>query len=131
MVKVDRPGVDLLHMHRLPILGFIMVVGLAVPACGATLVTQTSPTVGAASPDRTTTTSATAVVSNEQLAQTQASQLAASEKQYATCYTYAALNQGLAGYSVPVGTSVVQSCATTGLTTVEVQQIQGLIKEAS
>jgi hypothetical protein len=117
-------------MRRMVALGFVLVVGLA--ACGApTLVSQTSPTVVPASPSRTTTTTAVPVVWTVQLAQTQAAQLAAAESQYATCYTDAALDQGLAGSPVHAGIPVVQSCSTAGLTSVEVQQIQALIMEAS
>jgi hypothetical protein len=119
-------------MRRRSVLGFILVVGLAVSACGGpTLAAQTGPTVVPASSSPTTTTTAEAVAWTVQLAQTQAAQLAAAEEQYATCYTYAALDQGLAGNPLRAGPPVVQSCSTAGLTSVEVQQIQGLIMEAS
>jgi hypothetical protein len=66
-----------------------------------------------------------------QLAQSQAANLEAAEEQYATCYTYAALEQGLAGYSLRADVPVVQSCRTAGLSEKEVRQIQDLIVSAS
>ncbi len=63
--------------------------------------------------------------------QTQASQLEAAEAQYATCYAYAGLDQGLVGNAVRTNPGLVQSCSTTGLTQAEVRLIQELIKAAS
>lgn len=62
--------------------------------------------------------------------QTQASQLEAAEEQYATCYAYAGLDQGLVGNAAPANTDLVQSCSTAGLTPAEVALIQELIKAA-
>jgi hypothetical protein len=61
-------------------------------------------------------------------AQVQAFQLEAAEQQYATCYTYADLDQDLADASppAPVGTA----CSTVGLTHAEAQEIQTLVMQA-
>jgi len=60
-------------------------------------------------------------------AQVQAFALEAAEQQYATCFSYAGLDQDLAGYSppAPIGTA----CSTAGLTQPEAQEIQSLIME--
>ena len=53
------------------------------------------------------------------------------EQQYATCYTDAALEQSLVQNVGAANAPFVQSCATTGLTSAEVQNIQSLIVMAS
>jgi hypothetical protein len=67
----------------------------------------------------------------EVAAQDQAAQLGASVEHFATCFTYAALDQTLVGGTGIANAPVVQSCATTGLTQAEVHEIQDLIVRAS
>ena len=62
-------------------------------------------------------------------AQTQAAELEAAESRYATCFSYAALDQDLSVSSAD--TPAVQSCSTSGLTSTEVQIIQDLIRAGS
>jgi hypothetical protein len=63
-----------------------------------------------------------------QTAQAQAAQLQDAEEQYATCISYAALDQSLAG-TTAANTPVWTACPTTGLTSAVVLQIQQLIME--
>jgi hypothetical protein len=119
-------------MRRVLAPGFAIVVGLALSACGAAdLTAQTGPTVVPSSPSRTTTTMAVPLASTVQLAEDQATQLEMAEQQYATCYTDAALEQSLVQNVGAANAPFVQSCATTGLTSAEVQNIQSLIVMAS
>jgi hypothetical protein len=119
-------------MRRVLAPGFAIVVALALSACGAAdLTAQTAPTVVPSPPSRTTTTTAAPVAWNVQLAEDQATQLEMAEQHYATCYTDAALEQSLVQNVGAANAPFVQSCATTGLTSAEVQNIQSLIVMAS
>ena len=62
-------------------------------------------------------------------AQTQAVELEAAEQRYATCFSYAALDQDLSVSSAD--TPAEPSCSTSGLTSTEVQIIQDLIMAES
>jgi len=63
--------------------------------------------------------------------QSQAAQLEAAEEQYAICFVYAGLDQNLAEDTGGADAPIVQSCSPAGLTSTEVQEIQGLIMQAS
>lgn len=121
-------------MRPLPVLGFAIVAGLAVSGCGhatvaAHKVTAVMPTP-LTSTSTVTATAAAVAWTPVQVAQTQAAQLEAAEEQYATCFVYAGLDQGVTGDTVGARAPVMQSCLTTGLTSAEVQEIQDLIIEA-
>lgn len=126
-----RPTCRFPLMRRLLTLGLAIVAGLTVTACGeATSVAYKGPEVMPAPliTTETPTTAALAVVwTPVQAAQAQAAQLEAAEEQYATCFAYAGLDQGLRQANMRVG----QSCSTAGLTSAEVRLIQVLIMEAS
>lgn len=57
-------------------------------------------------------------------AQAQANALEGAEQRYATCFSYAGLNQDLAVGAEPITTPGWQTCPTTGLTPAVVQEIQ-------
>jgi hypothetical protein len=131
--------------------GLVIVAGLTMSACGgSTLSTQRAAPVTAAPPMVTTTTAphvdaacsqmappaqcrlestAIHVWTEVQSAQAQATQLQGAEEQYATCISYAALDQSLAGRTTPANAPVWKACPTTGLTSAVVLQIQQLIME--
>jgi hypothetical protein len=56
-------------------------------------------------------------------AQAQGAQLQAAEEQYATCISYAALDQSLAGPAAPATMPVWKACPTTGTPSTVVLQI--------
>ncbi len=64
-------------------------------------------------------------------AQYQAAQLESAEEQYATCFTYAGLDQGLVENTSGTNTPVIESCPTYGLTPAVTHEIQGLIMETT
>jgi hypothetical protein len=57
----------------------------------------------------------------------QAAHLEMVEEQYATCFSYAGLDQGLTDTTTPIG----EACSSSGLTQTEAQQIRGLIMEST
>jgi hypothetical protein len=93
------------------------------------LIVAPAPTAIAASDAQTP--AVTDAQTPEVVAQDQAAQLGVFEEQYATCFTYAALDQSLVGNTGIANAPVVQSCSTAGLTQAEVHEIQDLIVRAS
>jgi hypothetical protein len=57
----------------------------------------------------------------------QAAHLEMVEEQYATCFSYAGLDQDLTNATTPIG----EACSSSGLTQTEAQQIRGLIMESA
>jgi hypothetical protein len=104
-------------------------------ACGATtLEVQQGTTVMPAplvSPSTTIPAVTTAAWTPVVAAQYQAAQVEGAEEQYATCFTYAGLDQGLVGNTPGANTPLIQSCPTYGLTPAVAQEIQGLIMETT
>ena len=128
-------------VRRVLILSVVVGVGLMASACGAATPTaqnsaavQKSTTVMAEPLIVAQVPTAIAVTdaqTPEVVAQDQAAQLGALEEQYATCFTYAALDQSLAEDTGLANAPVIQSCSTAGLTPAEVHEIQDLIVTAS
>jgi ABC-type transport system substrate-binding protein len=116
---------------------FSVVVGVAfmASACGGATPTAQKSTAVTPEPlivaQAPTAIAVTDAQTPEVVAQDQAVQLGAFEEQYATCFTYAALDQSLVGNTGIANAPVVQSCSTTGLTQAEVHEIQDLIVRAS
>lgn len=120
-------------MRRVLAVGLV-VGGLLASACGGGTLTahrgatvMSVPLIATPSAVPMTTAAWTPVVA----AQTQAAQLEVAEEQYATCYAYGGLNQGLVESSTAVTTPVMPSCSTTGLTQAEAEQIKTLVLQAS
>ena len=120
-------------MRRLPVLGLSIVACLTLSACGGATVAAPESVPVSPAPLVSTTPIPAVVVAHTpvQVAQVQAAQLEAAEEQYATCFVYAALDQGLALNTGRADAPVVQSCSPGGLTWAEVHEIQGLIMQAS
>jgi len=121
-------------MRRLPARGLAIIACLTLSACRATTVAahervsvMPTPLVSTAPIPAVAVAWRTPVL----VGQSQAAQLEAAEEQYAICFVYAGLDQNLAGGTGGADAPVVQSCSTAGLTSAEVQEIQGLIMQAS
>jgi hypothetical protein len=136
---------------RVIVPGVVVAAALTMCACGGStlsahksvpvtavppmVTTTTAPHVDAACsriapPDQCRLESAAIHVWTEvQTAQAQAAQLQDAEEQYATCISYAALDQSLAGGTTPANMPVWTACPTTGLTSAVALQIQQLIVE--
>ncbi len=116
-------------------LSTIVVGGLLLAACGGTTPSAIQGIPVRPTPLISTPTTITPAVDGAwtpvRVAETQAAQLEAAEVQYATCYAYAGLNQGLVENTVSTNGPVIETCSTDGLTTPEVQQIQALIIQAT
>jgi hypothetical protein len=144
-------GCRLPLMRRALIPGLVILAGVACGCSGPTPearqaaqgvsaplnTTTTTPQVDPACRQSTPTgqcrleSTAIAVWTEVQNAQAQAAQLQASEQQYATCVSYAALDRSLAASAIPANAPVWKSCPTTGLTPAEVHEILGLIMQAA
>lgn len=121
-------------MRRVLAPGFAIVACFTLSACGGATIVQkavrvmpqpliaNAPTIPAA---------LAAGRTQEQTAQNEAAQLEAAQTQYATCYAYAGLDQGLIESTVSITTPLGQSCSTEGLSSVEVRQIQDLLMETA
>jgi hypothetical protein len=125
-LRLPGPPADTPTMRRVLAMGFVIVAGLTLSACGGTPSAHNAVQVMPQPLIATPPTVPTGALMPVQVAQTQAAQLAVSEVQYATCYAYAGLDGGLTSTT----TLVAQTCPTYGLTSVEVQQIQGLLTTA-
>jgi hypothetical protein len=133
-IKIRGPPADPFPMRRGFVLGIVVLAGLTASACGGdTLKAHKGATVTAQPliapvtiPPTAMAVAGTPVVA----AQNKAAQLEVAEQQYATCFAYAGLDQGLVGTALPSNT-LVESCSTAGLTPAEVQVIQELIKAGS
>jgi hypothetical protein len=120
-------------MRRLPAIGLLIVACLTLSSCGDSTVAAHESVPVSPTPLVSTTPVPAVVVAYtpEQVAQGQAARLEAAEEQYATCFVYAALDQSLALNTGRADAPVLPSCATTGLTSDEVYEIQALIMQAS
>jgi len=119
-------------VRRLPALGFAIIAGITMCACGgATWSAHGGATAPVSTPTSSTPTEVDVVWTPVLAAQTQAADLEAAEQRYATCFSYAALDQDLSGTTSSASTPPVQSCSTSGLTSTEVQIIQDLIRADS
>jgi len=128
-------------MRRMLVLSVVVGVGFMATACGGATPTAQKSTEAQKS---TTVTAEPLIVAQvpaaiavtdaqtpEVAAQDQAAQLGAFEEQYATCFTYAALDQSLVENTGLANAPVIQSCSTAGLTPAEVHELQDLIVTAS
>ena len=117
----------------MPALGLLLATGLAVASCaGAPSAAPRAVPVMPAPMVSTAPTPAVVVAWTPVVAvQNQAAELEAAEIRYATCFAYAGLDQDLAGAPWRAGAPVVQTCPTAGLTSAEVQEIQGLMMQAT
>jgi hypothetical protein len=121
-------------MRRVLAPGFAIVAGLTLSACGGASPAQKAVSVMPQPLIANTPPVATAVAvgwTPVQTAQAEAAQLQAAETQYATCYAYAGLDQGLIQDTVPTTMALSQSCATYGLSSAEVWQIQDLLMQTA
>lgn len=122
-------------MRRVLVLTVVVSVGFLASACGSSTPTAQKSTTVTAEPLIVTEMppgiAVAAAQTPEVAAQDQAAQLAAAEEQYATCFTYAALDQSLVANTGVANTPVTQSCSTASLTPAEVKEIQDLIVRAS
>jgi hypothetical protein len=120
-------------MRRVLALGFGIVTCFTMSACGGATTAQVVPVTDqpliANAP--TIPTAVAVGWTPVQTAQAEAAQLQAAETQYATCYAYAGLDQGLIQDTVPTTMALSQSCATYGLSSAEVWQIQDLLMQTA
>ena len=130
-------------MRRMLGLGLVVAAGLMASACGApgldahrgatvTTSAQTSLTGVVCYPSTVTQgcqiePAEAAMWARVWDAPVQAAHLEMAEELYATCFSYAGLDQDLTDATTPVG----EACPSQGLTPTEVQQIRGLIMESA
>ena len=122
-------------MRRVLAAGLFLVACLVLAACGAAPLDANQATPVTPVPliaTSVTSAPATALAWTPVVAgQYQAAQLEVAEEQYATCFTYAGLDQGLVGNTPGANTPVIETCPTYGLAPAVTQEIQGLIMETT
>lgn len=121
-------------MRRVLVLAAAIVAGFTLSACGGLAAVQKAvpvmpqPLIANTPPVPTAVAARWAPV---QTTQADAARLEVAEVQYATCYAYAGLDQGLIPNIASTTAPVDQTCSTYGLSSAEVREIQDLLTETA